>query len=290
MEKKSGDLLKLVEEREFNDMRRSRVVGDLLHEMKEYEAATMSTVMVERMEKILTTSLAQKDQIIMAQRLAELEKEKRHQEEINRIREEQIKLMSQLMLLGGVQSSNAGTPQNDAQRDEILKSIKALVEKPIEIKNETVHVNYSIQRPDNQVPHVDVLGSDKFSASISGNYGRPKKSYLQEYDESRASMSGADFARQTGASGIRISGKQISDMVEEDFALRSGGSRLGGSFSRQERKNSHSNSIDDLVGDVASAIEESIKEDISDISVSGRRASARKSNFDDFKAQGYKEA
>lgn len=63
-------------------------------------------------------------------------------------------------------------------------------------------------------------------------------------------------------------------MVEEDFALRSGGSRLGGSFSRgnaQERKNSHSNSIDDLVGDVASAIEESIKEDISEISVSGGR-------------------
>lgn len=47
----------------------------------------------------------------MAQRLAELEAEKRHQEEINRIREEQIKLMSQLMLLGGVQTSNAaGTP------------------------------------------------------------------------------------------------------------------------------------------------------------------------------------
>ena len=103
-------------------------------------------------------------------------------------------------------------------------------------------------------------------------------------------MSGADFARHTGASGIAISGKQIVDMVEEDFALRSGGSRLGGSYSRQERKNSHSNSIDDLVGDVASAIEESIKEDISEISVSGRRASARKSNFDDFKAQGYKEA
>lgn len=33
MEKKSGDLLKLVEEIDFNDMKKSRVVGDLLHEM-----------------------------------------------------------------------------------------------------------------------------------------------------------------------------------------------------------------------------------------------------------------
>jgi hypothetical protein len=38
--------------------------------------------------------------MIMAQRLAELEREKRHQEEINRIREEQIKMMTQMMLLG----------------------------------------------------------------------------------------------------------------------------------------------------------------------------------------------
>lgn len=110
----------------------------------------MSTVMVERMEKILTTSLAQKDQIIMAQRLAEIEAQKRHQQEINRIREEQIKLMSQLMFLGGSQTTNTGAAasqeQNDAQREEILNQIKALVEKPIEIKNETVHVNYSIQR------------------------------------------------------------------------------------------------------------------------------------------------
>jgi len=40
------------------------------------------------------SSLAQKDQLIMAQRMAELEAEKRHKEEINKIREEQIKLMS----------------------------------------------------------------------------------------------------------------------------------------------------------------------------------------------------
>jgi hypothetical protein len=41
----------------------------------------------------------------MAQRLAELERENRHKEEINRIREEQIRLMSQLMLLGNAGAS-----------------------------------------------------------------------------------------------------------------------------------------------------------------------------------------
>lgn len=70
------------------------MVGELMDEMREYEKATMSNIMVDRLEKILVTSLAQKDQMIMAQRLSELEAEKRHKEEINKIREEQIKLMS----------------------------------------------------------------------------------------------------------------------------------------------------------------------------------------------------
>ena len=64
------------------------MIGDLMNEMREYEKATMSSVLVDRMEKIVASSLAQKDQIIMAQRLAELEAEKRHKEEINKIREE----------------------------------------------------------------------------------------------------------------------------------------------------------------------------------------------------------
>ena len=64
------------------------MIGDLMNEMREYEKATMSNVLVDRMEKIVASSLAQKDQIIMAQRLAELEAEKRHKEEINKIREE----------------------------------------------------------------------------------------------------------------------------------------------------------------------------------------------------------
>jgi hypothetical protein len=56
--------------------------------MKAYETANLSQIMMDRMEKIVVSSLAQKDQIIMAQRLHELEAENRHKEEINRIREE----------------------------------------------------------------------------------------------------------------------------------------------------------------------------------------------------------
>jgi len=70
------------------------MIGSLMHEMGEYEKASMSEVMVNRLEKILVSSLAKKDQLIMAQRMSELEAEKRHKDEINKIREEQIKLMS----------------------------------------------------------------------------------------------------------------------------------------------------------------------------------------------------
>ena len=101
---KEEELLKIKEDQFQMDLKHKRMVGDLLTEMREYEKATMSNVMVDRIEKIITSSLAQKDQIIMAQRLAELESEKRHTEEINRIREEQIKLMSQLMLMGSFAS------------------------------------------------------------------------------------------------------------------------------------------------------------------------------------------
>ena len=62
--------------------------------MKDYERAHINTAVIDRMEKVVVSSLAQKDQLIMAQRLSELEREKRHQEEINKIREEQIHMMS----------------------------------------------------------------------------------------------------------------------------------------------------------------------------------------------------
>lgn len=64
------------------------MVSELMQEMKSYEAANINSNMMDRMEKIVISSLAQKDQIIMAQSLAELEREIRHKDEINRIREQ----------------------------------------------------------------------------------------------------------------------------------------------------------------------------------------------------------
>ena len=132
--KKQNDALTLLEDREMATLERKNMIGSLLHEMKEYEKATISTTIVERMEKIVASSLAQKDQIIMAARLAELEAEKRHREEINRIREEQIKLMSQLMLLGAGTGGAASGGIPEEQRNELLSSIQKIIEKPIEIK------------------------------------------------------------------------------------------------------------------------------------------------------------
>lgn len=90
----------------------------------------MSTVVVERMEKIISQSLAKKDQLFLAQRLHELEQEKRHKEEIAHIREEQVKLMAQLMLSGGY---GAGSGLTDIQRKELLDNMQKIMEKPIVI-------------------------------------------------------------------------------------------------------------------------------------------------------------
>lgn len=52
------------------------------------------------------------------------------------------------MLLG---SAAGGAPAHDAgmtakQREDLLASIQKIIEKPISIRNETVHVNYSVSR------------------------------------------------------------------------------------------------------------------------------------------------
>lgn len=63
-------------------------MAELLTEMKQYEASTITANLMDRMDKIVISSLAQKDQVIMAQSLAELQREIRHKDEINRIRED----------------------------------------------------------------------------------------------------------------------------------------------------------------------------------------------------------
>ena len=48
----------LLEEQEQNTLKRNRMIGDLMSEMANYEKATMSTVMVDRLEKIIASSMA----------------------------------------------------------------------------------------------------------------------------------------------------------------------------------------------------------------------------------------
>lgn len=61
-----------------DEARRKKLVHEMLEEMRRYEQASVSTVVVERMEKIIVSSLAQKDKLLLAQRLNELEQQKQH--------------------------------------------------------------------------------------------------------------------------------------------------------------------------------------------------------------------
>lgn len=166
--------------------------------------------------------------------------------------------MSQMMLLGGGQGGMTAQ-----QRDEMMDAIKKIVEKPIEIKQETVNVNYSVSREAK-----DILASGSHPKEASA-----KLSYLEEYDRSK------------GRTG---SFRKYSDVIEEDIALRSG-------VSTSNRKGNQSDSIDDIVDEVTSLVEESIKEDI-DVSGSGKFGKITQSEvfknkaFDDFKTRGYRDA
>lgn len=86
------------EQKQANKEKNSKLISDLLSEMNKYEQASVSQLVVERMEKFITQSLARKDSLLIGQRLNELEMEKRHKEEIARIREDQMKMMMHLLL------------------------------------------------------------------------------------------------------------------------------------------------------------------------------------------------
>lgn len=59
-------LIKAQEENALSAAQHKSLIGGLVQEMKAYEAANINSHMVDRMEKICVSSLAQKDQIIMA--------------------------------------------------------------------------------------------------------------------------------------------------------------------------------------------------------------------------------
>jgi hypothetical protein len=49
------------EEKRSSQVRSQNLVGELLTQMREYETANMNQTMMDRIEKIVTSSLAQKD-------------------------------------------------------------------------------------------------------------------------------------------------------------------------------------------------------------------------------------
>ena len=58
--------------KEDEDKRKGQV-NEFLKELQRYESSFVNTQMVDKMEKIITQSLAQKDKLLLAQRLNELE-------------------------------------------------------------------------------------------------------------------------------------------------------------------------------------------------------------------------
>lgn len=73
----------------------------------------------------MANSLAKKDQYIIGQVLSQLQTQKDHQEEINKIREDQIKFIAQFALLG---NQGGQTPE---ERAKIIADIDTLINKPV---------------------------------------------------------------------------------------------------------------------------------------------------------------
>ena len=98
-------------------------------------------------------------------------------------------------------------------------------------------------------------------------------SYLEEYDQRKRNSSFHKYP----------------EIIEEDIQIRSGASR-------SNRKLSKSDSGDDIVDEVTSIVEESIRDEVIDVSGSGKFGKITQSEtfknkaFDDFKTKGYRDA
>ena len=92
-----------------------QIMRDLTEELNRYEKAVNGSIFVEQFQGIVQKNLAQKDIMMLGQRLSQLEMENKHKQEIADIRAEQIRMMSQLMLL------NAGGNNLDKKSTENLR-------------------------------------------------------------------------------------------------------------------------------------------------------------------------
>jgi hypothetical protein len=161
-----------------------------------------------------------------------------------------------MMLLG---ASSGATNLNEQQRQDILDNIKKIVEKPIEIKKETVQVSYSISKAEEPEMslHQELAGS--ISKKGHASTSQKKMSYLQEFDESKKKSH-------------RESKAKIAESIDEDIAIRS----HDFTNSRREKGSSADDSIDeDIADEVPTEKEDSISEQIEESGTSYKGTESR---------------
>ena len=102
-----------------------QIMRDLTEELNRYEKAVNGSIFVEQFQGIVQKNLAQKDIMMLGQRLSQLEMENKHKQEIADIRAEQIRMMSQLMLLnaGGNNLDKKSTENLRLHQEEIMGNI-----------------------------------------------------------------------------------------------------------------------------------------------------------------------
>lgn len=190
------------EEKQADQSKNAHLLADLKMELDRYEKAVSGSIFIEQFQHTVTKSLAHKDTLMLAQRLSQLEQENKHKEEIARIREEQLKMMSQLMLLNAGREGGSGKSKASIQREQahIMQNIQRLIEKPIIIQadasvelsvaresqsfNKSLPRKVGVFRKDSDDDIEEEIPSDARSGT-----GRDEDSIKESIEESRQSES-----------------------------------------------------------------------------------------------------
>lgn len=99
----------------------------LADEIKRYEAAVSGQIFAEQFQGIVNKSLAKKDMMMLGQRLSQLEDEARHKQEIADLRTEQVRMLSQLMLLSAGQQQMGPAAGPTRTNEEFVKQQQELM-------------------------------------------------------------------------------------------------------------------------------------------------------------------
>lgn len=153
---------------------------------------------------------------MLGQRLAQLEQENKHKQEIADIREEQIRMMSQLMLLNastGTVDKQSGDKIKKQQAD-IMHNIQKLIDKPIIIQGD-------VEASMASASHVNVLESvgsrisqSKVSAAQKFSSVEQSHNIAEEIDEA---IEDDDDIEDEIESDIQASKSEASDSIKESI-------------------------------------------------------------------------